>query len=428
MEYFEIIGGKKLSGEIEVRGSKNATTPILAATLLTKEKCVISNIPLIEDVFRMIEIIESLGAKVSWKGERTVEIEAKNIDASKLDLVAVKRLRSSILLLGSLSGRLNSFKIPYPGGCAIGARSLDTHFDALSKMGVKVKEKEIKIGDKKSGCYFVDSSKRKNADVVLKEFSVTGTENAMMLATSMPRKTVIKIAAAEPHVEDLGRFLIKMGAKIKGLGTHTLEIWGKNNLKGAKHEIIPDANEAATFLIMGVATESPITVKNALINNLDLVIEKLREFGADFVIRKNSIKVIPPKKIKAANKVDTRLYPGIPTDVQAPFGVLATQAEGETFIHDSLYEGRFNYISEIAKMGAKAKVLDVHRAIIQGPTKLKGKVITSFVLRAGASLIIAALVAQGKTTIKEIYQVDRGYEQIEKRLSALGAEIKRISD
>jgi len=428
MEYFEIIGGKKLSGEIEVRGSKNATTPILAATLLTKEKCVISNIPLIEDVFRMIEIIESLGAKVSWKGERTVEIEAKNIDASKLDLVAVKQLRSSILLFGSLSGRLNSFKIPYPGGCAIGARSLDTHFDALSKMGVKVEEKEIKIGDKKSGCYLVDSSKRKNADVVLKEFSVTGTENAMMLAASMPRKTVIKIAAAEPHVEDLGRFLIKMGAKIKGLGTHTLEIWGKNNLKGAKHEIIPDANEAATFLIMGVATESPITVKNALINNLDLVIEKLREFGADFVIGKNSIKVIPPKKIKAANKVDTRLYPGIPTDVQAPFGVLATQAEGETFIHDSLYEGRFNYISEIAKMGAKAKVLDVHRAIIQGPTKLKGKIITSFDLRAGASLIIAALVAQGKTTIKEIYQVDRGYEQIEKRLSALGAEIKRISD
>ena len=428
MEYFEIIGGKKLSGEIEVRGSKNATTPILAATLLTKEKCVISNIPLIEDVFRMIEIIESLGAKVSWKGERTVEIEAKNIDASKLDLIAVKRLRSSILLLGSLSGRLDNFKIPYPGGCAIGARSLDTHFDALSKMGVKVKEKEIKIDDKKSGCYLVDSSKRKNADVVLKEFSVTGTENAMMLAASMSGKTVIKIAAAEPHVENLGRFLIEMGAKIKGLGTHTLEIWGKNNLKGAKHEIIPDANEAATFLIMGVATESPITVKNALINNLDLVIEKLREFGADFAIGKNSIKVIPPQKIKAANKVDTRLYPGIPTDVQAPFGVLATQAEGETFIHDSLYEGRFNYISEIAKMGAKAKVLDVHRAIIQGPTKLKGKVITSFDLRAGASLIIAALVAKGKTTIKEIYQVDRGYEQIEKRLSALGADIRRISD
>ena len=428
MEYFEIIGGKKLKGEIEVRGSKNATTPILAATLLTKEKCVISNVPLIEDVFRMLEIIESLGAKVSWKGKRIVEIEAKNVDASKLDLIAVKRLRSSILLLGALSGRLNNFKIPYPGGCAIGARPLNTHFDALRKMGVSTKEKEIKIGKKKGGCYFVDSSKRKIAEVVLKEFSVTGTENAMMLATSIPGKTVIKIAAAEPHVEDLGKFLIKMGAKIKGLGTHTLEIQGKNNLKGAKHEIIPDANEAATFLIMGVATRSSITVKNALAENLDLVIEKLREFGANFKIAKNSIKVIPPKKIKAVSKVDTRPYPGIPTDVQAPFGVLATQAEGETFIHDSLYEGRFNYISEIEKMGAKAKELDVHRAIIQGSTKLKGKTIESFDLRAGASLIIAALVAEGKTIIQNIYQVDRGYERIEERLSKLGADIKRISD
>lgn len=428
MEYFEIIGGKRLRGEIEVRGSKNATTPILAACLLTKEKCVISNIPLIEDVFRMIEIIESLGVKVSWKGKRTVEIEAKNIDASKLDLVAVKRLRSSILLLGSLSGRLDKFKIPYPGGCVIGARSLDTHFDALSKMGVKTTEKEIEINGKKSGCYFVDASGRKNASLVLKEFSVTGTENAMMLAASIPGKTIIKIAAAEPHVEDLANFLVKMGAKIKGIGTHTLEIQGTKKLRRAKHEIIPDANEAATFLIMGVATKSPIIVKNSRENNLDLVLEKLREFGADFKIGKNYIQVIPPKKIKAVSKVDTRPYPGIPTDVQAPFGVLATQAEGETFIHDSLYEGRFNYISEIKKMGAKAKVLDVHRAIIVGPTKLKGKVITSFDLRAGASLIIAALVAEGKTVIKEIYQVDRGYERIEERLSALGASIKRIKD
>ena len=217
MEYFEIIGGKKLKGEIEVRGSKNATTPILAATLLTKNKCVVSNIPLIEDVFRMIEIIESLGAKVSWKGERTVEIEARNIDASKLDLKAVKRLRSSILLLGALSGRLDNFKIPYPGGCAIGARPLDTHFDALRKMGIRTKESKIKIDGKESGCYLIDASKRKNAEIVLKEFSVTGTENAMMLAANVPGKTVIKIAAQEPHVEDLAVFLVKMGAKIKGL-------------------------------------------------------------------------------------------------------------------------------------------------------------------------------------------------------------------
>jgi UDP-N-acetylglucosamine 1-carboxyvinyltransferase len=249
----------------------------------------------------------------------------------------------------------------------------------------------------------------------------------MMLAASISGKTTIKIAAAEPHVEDLGNFLIKMGATIKGLGTHTLEIWGTKKLRGVKYDIIPDANEAATFLIMGVAAKSPIIVKNAREEHLDLVLEKLREFGADFKIGKNQIQVIPPKNIRSVLKVDTRPYPGIPTDVQAPFGVLATQAEGETFIHDSLYEGRFNYISEIKKMGAKAKVLDVHRAIIEGPTRLKGKNIISFDLRAGASLIIAALVAEGKTVIKEIYQVDRGYERIEERLSALGAEIKRMN-
>ena len=427
MEYFEIIGGKKLKGEIEVRGSKNATTPILAACLLTKEKCVISNIPLIEDVFRMIEIIESLGARVSWIGKRKIKIEAKKIDASKLDLKAVKRLRSSIFLLGALSGRLDVFKIPYPGGCIIGARPLDTHFDALSKMGIEISNnKFVGINGEKINCYEVNASKRHGNSVVLKEFSVTGTENAMMLAASIPGKTIIKIAAAEPHVEDLANFLVTMGAKIKAIGTHTLEIWGTKKLRGAKHEVIPDANEVATFLIMGVATKSPIIIRNARENNLDLVLEKLREFGADFKIGKNQIQVIPPKRIKAVSKVDTRPYPGIPTDVQAPFGVLATQAEGKTFIHDSLYEGRFNYISEIRKMGAKAKALDAHRAIIEGPTKLKGKTITSFDLRAGASLIIAALVAEGRTVIKEIYQVDRGYERIEERLQKLGADIKRV--
>ncbi len=427
MEYFEIIGGKKLNGAIEVRGSKNAATPILAATLLTNKKCTISNIPLIEDVFRMLEIIESLGAKVEWKGERVVEIEAKNIDVSKMNFKAVKKLRSSILLLGSLSARVPHFKISYPGGCVIGARPLDTHFDALLKMGVKAKDSSVEFEGEKVDCYEVDSSQKKNADIVLREFSVTGTENAMMLAAGTPGKTTIKIAAAEPHVEDLANFLVKMGAKIKGIGTHTLEIWGKKNLKGAKYEIIPDANEAATFLILGVAARSPITVKNAREEHLDLVLEKLKEFGADFKIGKDFIQVIPPEKIKSVSKVDTRPYPGIPTDVQAPFGVLATQAEGETLIHDSLYEGRFNYVSEIEKMGAKAKALDVHRAIINGPTKLKGKTIKSYDLRAGASLIIAALVAEGKTIIENIYQVDRGYEKIEERLQKLGADIKRIN-
>lgn len=419
-EYFEINGGKKLKGTIEVRGSKNAATPIIAAALLTKEKCVISNMPLIEDVFRMLEILESMGARINWLGKRTVSIQCKNINPGAINFNLVKKIRSSILLLGPLAARFNNFKIYHPGGCVIGTRPVDTHFDAMHKLGVQVKQK--------GKIYLIDSSRKKAAAVVLKELSVTATENAMMLAAGLPEKTVIKIAAAEPHVEDLGKLLVKMGAKIKGLGTHTLTIYGNKKLHGAKHEIIPDANEAATFLIMGAATGSKIRVRNAKEEHLDLVLEKLREFGAGFKTGKDYIEVIPAGKLKAVARVDTRPYPGIPTDVQAPFGILATQAQGKTLIHDSLYEGRFNYVSEINRMGAKARALDVHRAEIIGPAKLKGKIIKSFDLRAGASLIIAALIAKGKTIIKDAYQVDRGYEKIEERLAQLGANIKRATN
>lgn len=418
MEYFEIKGGKKLKGEIDVRGSKNATTPILAATLLTNEECIISNIPLIEDVFRMIEILQSMGVEVRRIGERKISVKADQIDPEKIDVEKVKQLRSSILLLGSLSARFDKFKLYHPGGCVIGARPVGTHFDALRKMGIAILQKEK--------YYLVNAKKRKTAKVVLREMSVTATENAMMLAAMMPGKTVLKICATEPHVEDLGKFLVSLGAKINGLGTHTLEITGTKKLHGAKHTIIPDANEAATFLIMGVATGSSIRVKNASENHLDLVLEKLREFGAEFKIGKGYIDVVPAKKLKAISKLDTRTYPGIPSDVQAPFGILATQAEGQTLMHDTLFEGRFNYVGEIKRMGAKAEVVDVHQVLITGPTKLKGQEIKSFDLRAGASLIIAALLADGKTIIKDIYQVDRGYEKIEERLQKIGADIERI--
>lgn len=419
MEYFEIEGGKKLKGEIDVRGSKNATTPILAATLLTNQECIISNIPLIEDVFRMIEILQSMGVEVRRIGERKISVKADAVDPMKVDVEKIKQLRSSILLLGALSARFDSFKLYHPGGCVIGARPVGTHFDALLKMGVDIRQKE--------NVYIIDARKRKATKFSLREMSVTATENAMMLAASLPEKTIIKICAAEPHVEDLGKFLISMGAKIKGLGTHTLEIVGTKKLHGAKHTIIPDANEAATFLIMGVATNSPIMVKNAVEDHLDLVLEKLRQFGADFRISKKGIEVIPAKKLIAIDKLDMRTYPGIPSDVQAPLGVLATQAQGQTIIFDTIFEGRFNYLSELEKMRAQTKLLNPHQAFIFGPTELKGSAIRSFDLRAGASLIIAALCAEGKTTIEEIYQVDRGYEKIEERLQKIGANIKRIT-
>lgn len=417
MEVFHISGGKPLSGTIPVYGSKNATTPILAATLLTKETCLLSNLPLIEDVFRMIEILESMGAHIEWRDKRTIAITNKNIDPKKMDVEKVKKIRSSILLFGPLAACFESFSLYHPGGCVIGARPVGTHFDALEKLGLKITQEEKR--------YEVDARKRKSGIVVLREMSVTATENAMMLAAGMPGKTVIKIAATEPHVEDLGRFLISMGADIQGLGTHTLIITGTKKLHGAAHTIIPDANEAATFLILGVATRSPLTVRNVRVEHLDLVLEKLREFGAKFQVRKNAITVIPVTELHSIAKLDTRTYPGVPSDVQAPFGVLATQVIGETLLFDTIFEGRFNYVSELEKMGARATVLNPHQVIVRGKTKLRGTTIRSYDLRAGVALIIAALVASGKTTIEDIYQVDRGYERIEERLRALGADIRR---
>ncbi len=408
-----------MKGKIAVCGSKNAATPILAATLLTPGTSLIHNIPRIEDVFRMLEILQSMGVEVVWKDDHSVQITPGEYDVSRLDQSLVKQLRSSILLLGALSAKQNHFSLSHPGGCVIGARPVDTHMDALQKLGVAVTKTE-------QG-YEIDATNRQAAMVVLRESSVTATENVLMLASVLPGTTIIKLAACEPHVEDLCRFLNMLGARITGLGTTTLSVEGSADLGSGEHTLIPDANEAATFLILGAATNSPITVVNAREEHLDAVLEKLREFGVGFTIEEESITVIPAKQLKAVSKVDTRIYPGIPTDVQAPFGILATQAVGDTLIHDSLFEGRFNYVAELEKMGGHAKVLNPHQVLVTGPSSLRGTQIKSYDLRAGAALIIAALCARGTTVIEEIYQVDRGYEKIEERLAAIGADIKRVT-
>lgn len=419
MQVFEIRGGNQLNGKISVYGSKNATTPILAATLLATTPSTLHNIPRIEDVFRMLEIIESLGAIVTWPDEHSVTIDPANLSLDNLNQSLVKKIRSSILLLGALAARFDTFTLNHPGGCVIGARSVDTHIDALKKLGVTVTTSK--------GGYQVEAKERRAASFVLRECSVTATENALMLAASLPGTSEIHFAATEPHVQDLCAFLVKMGAQIEGIGTHDLKITGSLALVGVEHTIIPDANEAATFLILGVATKSPLEVVGARADHLEVVLEKLREFGADFTVTDTSITVIPADTIRAVTKVDTMIYPGIPTDTQALFGVLATLAEGTTLIHDPLFEGRFNYIPALQIMGAKAKILNPHQVEITGPTKLRGTGIRSYDLRAGVSLIIAALCAEGKTVIEEIYQVDRGYEAIEQRLQLIGADIKRTT-
>lgn len=418
-ENFLIQGGKPLKGIIEVRGAKNATFPLLVATLLTKEACQISNLPLIEDVFKMLKILERMGAKIKWLKEREIEIKCSDIDPSLIPYDVISYFRGSILFLGPLLARFGKIKFPPPGGCLIGARPIDTHLDAFSQV-------RVKISTKNNFYYFVGNPKP--GEVILNEFSVTATENLLLSSCLVPGKTTIKIADQDYQVQELIKVLKKMGARIAGLGTHTLKIIGQKRLKGFRYSIISDPLEAGTFMVAGLATQGEVLIKNAEVQFLELFLKRLRDFGAKFeILGPKLIKVLPSNKL-IMDKVQSLPYPGIPTDLQPELGVLATQAKGPTLIHDPLYEGRLKYLEELNKMGANIIFCDPHRAIINGPTPLYGTEIPSLDIRSGAALIIAGLVAKGQTIINNIYQIDRGYEKIEERLQKLGADIKRIKE
>jgi len=422
MDSFIVQGGKSLKGEIEVRGSKNAAMPILAAALLTKEPSIIDNLPLIEDVRRFLEIIQSLGGKIEWLGKRKIKINPQNLNLKKLDQSLVKKLRASVLLISPLLHRFKKFKLAQPGGCLIGVRSIDSHLDAIFQLGVKVR--------KTLTYFFYNGSNIFPNEIVLDEFSVTATENILMLASLIPGKTRLKIGALEPHVEDLVVFLKKMGVRIKAISPHIYEITGKKKLSGVSHKIIPDPIEAGTFMILAATLRSKILVKNIRTDHLDLVIKKLKGIGVRMNIRRHKkstqtdILILPSYNLKGF-KIQTQPYPGIPTDLQSPFGILATQANGTSIIFDTMFEGRLKYIDELIKMGANAIIADPHRALITGPTPLYAQNVNSLDIRSGISLLIAALLAKGKTVINDAYQIDRGYEMIDERLRQLGAEIER---
>lgn len=429
-EYFVIRGKKPLSGELEVRGHKNAATPIISACLLTDKPCYIQNLPLVEDIFRMLEIVKELGAEVDFVGKREVKITAKNIDPAKIRKDLVGTLRSSIFLFAPLLSRFREVKIPQPGGCLIGARPIEAHLDGFQQLGAKTERVE--------GEWRISAKKLKSTEIILSEFSVTATENILMTAASISGKTTIKIAALEPQVKDLSTVLSKMGAEIRWLGDHTIEIKGKKRLNGFSHFLSYDPLEAGSFLILTGATRGKITVKNVPVNYLDSTFRKLKQVGLKFIFKKAenknknekekiyNIEIKSPKTFYPINKIQVLPYPGLQTDLQCAFGVLATQIPGQTLIHDPMYEGRLNYLKELNRMGADVSLLDVHRAIVRGAARLQGTAIQNYDLRSGAALIIAGLIAHGKTTISNAYQVDRGYERIEERLQKIGADIERI--
>jgi len=417
-EKFVINGGNPLKGEIEVRGSKNAATPILAATLLTDQPCIIDNIPLVEDVFRMIEILEDLGADVEWLDKRKIRVQAKKITSNIKNKSLVTKMRSSVLIIGPLLARLGMAEINKPGGCIIGVRPIDVHLNAFRDLGV--------IIDHTNDFYSLKTDGIKGGHIVLDEFSVTATENVMMAAALCSNKTIIDLAACEPHVQDLAVFLKKMGVRIKGEGTHTIEIIGNKELKGARHKIQYDYIEAGTYILMASTVGGCVTVKNTPVGSLQLVLKNLKSFGANVEIIDNETVLVKESSNMRMDSIQALPYPGIPTDLQSMFGVLATQTINATLIHDPLYEGRLKYLEELNKMGAKIIVCDPHRAIISGPTQLYGADLRTFDLRGGAALISAGLTAKGTTTIYNMEQIDRGYEKIEERLQGIGAQIKRI--
>jgi len=422
-ESFLIHGGKKLEGEIEVMGSKNAAFPVLMATLLTEEDCIIDNLPLVEDVLRLLEIFESMKVKVEWIGKRKVKINSKNINPSKINTSLVLKFRGSILLFGALMARFGRVTIPQPGGCVIGARPIDTHLDAFSQLGAKIKENKKKFT-------IIAPKEIKDDIVILDELSVTATLNVTLFASSLEREITIKIADGDYQNQELARVLKKMGVKISGVGTHTLKIKGSKKLKGFNHFLMYDPIEAGTFIIMALVAKGNILVKNVEYPFLEFTLKKLEDCGAKFeVIDRGKdladVRVIPSEKI-IIRKIQSLPFPGLPPDFLPLIGVLATRTKGATLIHDPLYEGRLKYMEGLNKMGADIFFSDPHRAIVTGVKKLYGADMGSFDLRGGASLIIAGLIAEGDTIIRNIYQVDRGYERIEERLKKLGADIERI--
>lgn len=416
MSSFRIAGGNKLQGSVTVSGMKNAATPIIAATLLTADACHLRNVPRITDVLRMVEILQSLGARVEWSGEHELTIQARDVNPATVAVKSVAAMRSSILFLGSMLARFGEARLPEPGGCIIGNRPIDMHLSALSVLGAEVQCRDGEV--------YARAKKLSGAKIVLSEFSVTATENAMMAATLAAGRTVIHLSAAEPHVQDLAAFLQAMGARIAGAGTHTITIDGVSKLHGAEHTVVPDCIEAGTFLVAAAMTRGRIEVKDVEPEHMHAVLELLRHIGVSLDVRDRSIHVSPGGTLRAF-RLQTMPYPGFPTDLQAPFGLLATACTGTSLIHDPLYEGRMGYVQELIKMGANASVSDPHRVLVTGPTPLYGKEIKSLDLRAGATLLLAGLAARGETILHDAEILDRGYERIDERLREIGADVRR---
>jgi len=418
MDKLSIIGGKRLDGEIRIAGAKNAALPILAATLLAQEPVTIRNLPHLHDVTTMIELLGRMGVSLLVGDKLSVEIDATTLDHCIAPYDLVKTMRASILVLGPLVARFGEAEVSLPGGCAIGSRPVDLHIRGLEAMGATITVEDGYIRAK--------ADRLKGAHIFFDTVTVTGTENILMAATLADGETVLDNAAREPEVVDLAECLIAMGAKITGHGTSTIRIQGVERLHGCHYDVLPDRIETGTYLVAAAVTGGRIKVKDTRPDTMEAVLAKLEEAGADIVTGEDWITLdMHGKRPKAVN-LKTAPYPGFPTDMQAQFSALNAIALGSGRITETIFENRFMHIDEMARMGAQVAV-EGNTVIQQGIERLKAAPVMATDLRASASLVIAALVADGETVIDRIYHIDRGYDCIEEKMGALGATIKRVA-
>jgi len=416
MSKFIIEGKRPLAGEIPVYGAKNAAIKMIAASTLISGLTILENVPDILDIQKILVILEKMGAKFKRINHR-LEIDTRTLKSGNPDPVLVAAIRASIVLVGPLLARFGKINIPHPGGCTIGSRPIDLHIKAFRDLGVEVTE------DK--NLYTFRTTDQTPRQTVFPKISVTATENILLFASAQEEIITIKNAAIEPEVLDLITFLKRAGAKI-AVQDRTIRIEGTKNLKEVKHRVIPDRIEAGTFAILAAATKNSLKITQMEPEHLDALLEKFSQMGIVFEKGKDFLYIKAPEHFSAIN-LTTAEYPGFPTDLQPPMGLLLTQACGQNRIRENLFEHRLGYLKELQKMGAKVRFLNSQEAEISGPTPLAGAKLESLDLRAGATLLIAGLSAQGKTTIEHAENIDRGYEKIEERLRVVGASIKRVS-
>lgn len=415
---YKVRGGIPLVGDVAVGGSKNAALPLLAGSIVAEGETVLRNVPRLRDTLAMLRILDFLGAETSFE-EGTVRIRAAKMRSQPIPAEYVSALRGSIVLIGPLLARFGVVEMAYPGGCVLGKRPVGAHVEAFMQMGAE---------DMSTDDTLHLQGKLHPAHVILPEFSVTATESVVLAAAMVPGETRIDLAAAEPHVQEVERFAVKMGAHVEGIGGHTVTVHGKAVLRATEFDVTSDYLEAGVLILAALVTRGRLRIHGVNREHLLSFLDALRRFGAIWKYDDATQTIFVDGELSSlrAMSVRTNIFPGFPTDLQAPMGVAMTQAKGVSRMFERLFEGRLAYLYELEKMGAHIEILNAHQALIIGPTPLKGRTVASNDIRAGAAMVLAALCAEGETTITDVRYIERGYDKLDEKLRALGAKIERI--